>query len=833
VNSKRKKREKRSSCCSNKWGGAMIGDSRKDIDAFLAKNARAYEAENDSYERQPYNENVKVGKNTPIYNAHSYHTKVPYQGIIPFIEHYTEPGDLILDPFCGSGMTGVAALLCPSGVRKAILNDLSPAAIHIARNYCTTCDVKALKKEFERIKSAVKDEFDWLYGTYHEDSITGQRLPATIQYTIWSDVYHCKPKKRDTKKHPVNPDGCGGEIVLWDVAVDHETGQVMDAFQCPHCNETWRKTELSLLRSVPVVTNCQFTDPKTGKKRRGEHPVSEFELDRLAEIKAKEVPYRYPTIPFENTREMWRGVHRDAGVERACDFYTKRNLWALARLWHETAHSANERIARAVQFAITGSMQSASRMNRHRPSYMPAILMGTLYIGSFIEEANVMRLLAPRIEKTTGLYETLPFGAHTVASAFHAGALEYCEETSIDYIFTDPPFGSNIFYGDCSFLWESWLGQFTDDSKEAVWNKSRKLHEGGKSLDDYKRLMLESFQEMYRVLKPNRWATVVFSNSDDRVWEAIQEAAQQAGFVIYGGKEFDKTQRSFKGIKGEKGQEKVISKDVLLNLHKPKTPQVRSRELKKIDDVKGYILLQIKEHFQYLPPDAPSSERTVEAITRAVQRRVLEQGCSMHGFSAGFVADVLHAAKQRFSLVELDGVWYPANGVDELVVNDEQSAILWLTKILSKGPKRLDEIDPLWKQESLKGGYRKKKGLQELLSDFFILNGDGTYRVPDDYERQKLKGQEDERNLRECERYRKGKLERDPSIEEKFAWIRLLADRKMWKEILEMETLMVSHPGWQGLPDGKDASARIRLAKAMSISRIDKDRAPQKQQSLF
>jgi DNA modification methylase len=810
----------------------MIGDSRKDIDAFLAKNARPYESENDSYERQPYNENVKVGKNTPIYNAHSYHTKVPYQGIIPFIEHYTEPGDLILDPFCGSGMTGVAALLCPSGVRKAILNDLSPAAIHIARNYCTPCDVKALKKEFERIKDGVKDEFDWLYETYHEDAGTGQKIPGTIQYTIWSDVYLCKPKKRDTKKHPVNPDGCGGEIVLWDVAVDHETGQVKDAFHCPHCNETWRKTELSLLRSVPVMTNYQFIDPVTGKKRRGEHPVSEFELERLREIEAKEIPYWYPKTPFENTREMWRGVHRDAGAERACDFYTKRNLWALARLWKEK-EKLTQRLQPATEFLITSAMSNMSRMVKYRYDRKASIVSGTLYIPSLNIEQNVLGTVT---HKTKDIFKALGVGGNSDSKCFttvDTAARLNCPECSIDYIFTDPPFGSNIFYGDCSFLWESWLGEFTDDSKEAVWNKSRKPHEGGKTLDDYKRLMLESFQEMYRVLKPNRWATVVFSNSDDRVWEAIQDAAQQAGFVIYGGKEFDKTQRSFKGIRGEKGQEKVISKDVLLNLHKPKTPQVRSRELKKIDDVKGFILLQIKEHFQYLPPDAPSSERTVEAITRAVQRRVLEQGCSMHGFSAGFVADVLHAAKQRFSLVELDGVWYPANGVDELVVNDEQSAILWLTKILSKGPKRLDEIDPLWKQESLKGGYRKKKGLQELLSDFFILNGDGTYRVPDDYERQKLKGQEDERNLRECERYRKGKLERDPSIEEKFAWIRLLADRKMWKEIQEMEPLMVSHPGWQELPDGKDASARIRLAKAMSISRIDKDRAPQKQQSLF
>ncbi len=809
----------------------MIEDSEKEIEVFVAKHKRPYDSENDSYERRQYNENVKVGKNTPIYNAHSYHTKVPYQGIIPFIEHYTEPGDLIVDPFCGSGMTGVAALLCPSGPRKAILNDLSPAAVHIARNYCTPCDVKDLKKEFERIKAAVKEEFDWLYETYQEDPETGEKIPAVIHYTIWSDVYECKPKTRNTKKHPLNPDGCGGEILLWDAAVYKETGKVKDKFECPNCGETWRKTELRLLWSVPVVTNYQYTDPDTGKKRRGSHSVTEFEQDRLNEIEAKEIPYWYPTTPFESHREMWRGVHRDLGIIGACDFYTKRNLWAVARLWNEAQKS---NYFEALSFVLTSGMLKATKTTRYNFGRRGnSTLTGTLYIGSFTVENNFLWTIQ---RKFKDCLPALEIGQNDgfITSFLHAGELEGLADECADYLFTDPPFGSNIFYGDCSFLWEAWLGESTDDSKEAVWNKSRKPAQGGKTLDDYKRLMADSFDEMYRVLKPNRWATVIFSNSDDRVWEAIQDAAQQAGFVIYGGKEFDKTQRSFKGIRGEKGQEKVISKDVLLNLHKPKTPRVRNRDLQRIDDVKGFVLQQIKMYFQYLPPDSPPNVRTVEAITRAVQRRVLEQGCSMQGFSAGFVADVLHDARRRFSLIEVNGAWYPSNGgVNELVVRDEQSAIFWLTKILSKEPRRLDEIDPLWKQERLKGGYKGSRGLQELLSDFFILNSDGTYRVPDDHERQQLKGQEDDRLLRECERYRSGKLNREPPIEEKFSWIELLTDKKMWRAVLEIEKTLASCQDWHQLPWGKDALSRVRLAKAMSIPKTDKGKVSYQQQSLF
>ncbi|MDI9558243.1 MAG: DNA methyltransferase [Pseudomonadota bacterium] len=781
---------------------------------FVRQYGKPYSTEYDEYEKLPYDKPVVAGKNTPIYNAHSYHTKVPYQGIIPFIEHYSEPGDLILDPFCGTGMTGVAALLAPSGPRRVILNDLSPAAVHIARNYCTPCDVDELKKEFERIKAAVKEEFDWLYETYHEDPETGEKIPATIQYTIWSDVYQCLPKKRDIEKHHVNPGGCGREIVLWDVAVDTKSGQVKDTFTCPQCGETWKKTELNLVRSIPVITNYIYIDPKKKKPRRAEHRVTDFELQRLKEIEYQEIPYWYPTDAFDDTREMWRGIHRDQGITRACDFYTKRNLWALARLWEETNSIEDERTAKMVRFAITGTMQGASRMNRHKPNFTASILMGTLYVGSFIEEANVLRLLSPRIEKTTQLAKTIPSEACTSVACLHAGKLDQILADSVDYIFTDPPFGSNIFYGDCSFLWESWLQEFTDDSLEAVWNKSRKPSEGGKTLEDYKRLMAESFREMYRVLKPNRWATVVFSNSDDRVWEAIQDAAHEAGFVIYGGREFDKVQRSFKGIKGEKGQEKVISKDVLLNLHKPKVPQVRNSELKRVDDVEGYILHQIKMYFQYLSPKAPTSERTVEAITRAVQRRVLEEGCSMQGFSAGFVSDVLHKAGTKRSLVEHEGAWYPANGwLGEVIVRNEASAVLWLTGLLSKEERRFDEIDPLWKQARLKGNYKGVRGLEELLDEFFIQNPDGTYRVPDEHERQVLKGQEEERGLRECERFLSGKLNREPSIDEKFAWIEMLASRKEWNSILALEQTLSANLGWHELPEGKAASDRLRYAK--------------------
>jgi hypothetical protein len=152
-----------------------------------------------AYHREPFVSDVSEGKNDPIYNAHSYHTKVPHKAIMKFIEHYTEEGDIVFDGFCGSGMTGVAAGLLN---RRAILCDLSPAATFIAYNYNTPVDVHEFEREAKRILAEVEEECGWMYETLHTDGKTKGR----INYTVWSDVFVCPY--------------CKNEYVFWDTAVD-------------------------------------------------------------------------------------------------------------------------------------------------------------------------------------------------------------------------------------------------------------------------------------------------------------------------------------------------------------------------------------------------------------------------------------------------------------------------------------------------------------------------------------------------------------------------------------------------------------------------------------
>jgi hypothetical protein len=214
-----------------------------------------------TFGREPFTADVSEGKNDPIYNAHSYHTKVPHKAIMRYILHYTQPGDIVFDGFCGTGMTGVAAQLCGDrsvvtslgyrveaddtvlakeqengktvwrpisklGARRAVLNDLSSAATFIAYNYNAPVDVHTFELQAKRILTETESELGWMYETKHTDGITKGR----INYTVWSDVFTCNE--------------CGGEVVFWDVALDHVNKKMNDDFQCPHCSAALTKRSM-------------------------------------------------------------------------------------------------------------------------------------------------------------------------------------------------------------------------------------------------------------------------------------------------------------------------------------------------------------------------------------------------------------------------------------------------------------------------------------------------------------------------------------------------------------------------------------------------------------
>ena len=145
--------------------GYYSGDQpNPNLRAFVEKHLkeRPYDIEHDNYEVTAFNKPITTTKATAIYNMHTYWSKKPHDAIRQYIQHYTKEGDLVLDPFCGSGGTALAAL---TEGRKVVAIDRSPAATFITKNYCTPVDVERLQKALEDLKEKVKLEIEWLYET--------------------------------------------------------------------------------------------------------------------------------------------------------------------------------------------------------------------------------------------------------------------------------------------------------------------------------------------------------------------------------------------------------------------------------------------------------------------------------------------------------------------------------------------------------------------------------------------------------------------------------------------------------------------------------------------
>jgi DNA modification methylase len=727
-----------------------------DLASFLAQHATPYDSESDHYNRPPFAAPIKA-RISGIDDVHSYHTRVPPQGIEPYIKHYTEPSDLVLDPFCGSGTTGIASLRLK---RRVILNDLSPAAIHISRNYCTGVDPAKLQKIFDGIMINHQQELDWLYSTVCDRC--GNL--AEIQYTIWSDVFECGR--------------CGNEIILWDVAVDEENKEILDLFSCPSCQKDWSKSDLKRLRVVPVITNyeCSTCNPK-----RWEHRTIDSELDRFQEISTTPIPYTYPAIPFDQSFEMWRRVHSDLGIDDSSKFFTKRNLWAFAGLWDAASRISDPGMADKLRFALTGSMPSLTVMTIYMPDRSGrGNRKGTLYVPSLSIEQNVRQVIKRRFKRIIRYVEQFREG-DLITRVGSATDLSEIPTSSIDYVFTDPPFGSNIFYADVNFLWESWLGVITDQEHEAVVHVK---HKNKNTLPDYERLMTEAFCEIHRVLKPGRWASIVFHNSDDKIWQKILDAVENAGLELAEINSFDKSHLSFKGIKGAQGLERVTNKDIVLNLRKPRPQeQARSNGHTHLAEAEQRVVETVAD---FLATNPAPTERTLQHIWNHALYNMLREG-SVEVSMAG-LEELLAYHYRAFKII--DGRYYLRGeavvGGNIFDLRSDTGAIAWLNSVLGNEPQTTGDLIPKWQRETAALAGVDVGRLDRLLEENFWLDKKtGRWRIPTPEERDRMSARSDlsaQAHLRVVNRYLQGDLDRQPDDRELAAWVRFCYSREFYPE---------------------------------------------------
>ena len=427
---------------------------------------------------------------TSMYLMHKFWARKPHNVVGEYIEHYSKKGDIVLDPFVGSGVTAIEAL---KRGRKAIAIDLDPISTFITRMTLIPAEPKEIAKAYEEVKRRVRNDISKLYET------------------------KC-PK-------------CGKKAIticsIWELGKD--TPNEIRLF-CPR-----------------------------DKDRLVKKPDKD-DIDKIQTIQRMSIPYWYPKdeLRYPNGREFKEGTHIE-GVSKIEDLFTHRNLIALSLLYHQIEQVNDDAIRELLKFRFTSITHLASKMTPVRPTrpFSSFWAMHRYSVLPISMESNVWLLFQSSIKGRQGLLKgkeetnkTIKFFKEAKSSEDLANdanilistqsALNLADAPAkiskeiVDYVFTDPPYGGSIQYGELSALWLSWLkGEKNDPRFEMKFDEEITINDAQKKDFHYYHKMLKaSFEQIYDVLKSGRWLTVTFHNTDIKIYNSIIKAVVLAGFDL-------------------------------------------------------------------------------------------------------------------------------------------------------------------------------------------------------------------------------------------------------------------------------------------------------------
>ena len=712
---------------------------------------------NNDYYREPFTSDVSDSRADRIYKVHSYVTKVPHKAIMRYLLHYTSPGDTILDGFSGTGMTGVATaflndkkeieslgyyinnenevfdengnLISRVGSRNVILNDLSPAATLIANSYNKFLDLNDFKKVAADVLDEVKLKTNWLFVTNGKSD----NKKYKVDYSVWSDVFLCP--------------NCQKEFVYWDVAVDVEKKKVKKIIYCPNCNIELSKKNVdrafetifdsSFGKNIRVAKRKQVMISYTAGKKRINKQPDEYDNELQQRINDYKINTFFPKNKIINGDEISR-VERE-GITNVSQLYSKRNLIVMSIFYDEAKKTSYFPELLNILRSSTSYSNKMVKVNIPRllgkgGVYAMGAISGTYYLPSINGERSMIEALENKIKSVEK--NALRIHNNYIISTQDTGSLSNIPNNTVDYIFIDPPFGENLMYSELNYLAESWMRVFTNNKKEAIIN-----HTQGKGLFDYQRLMTKDFSEMFRVLKPEHWITIEFSNSKSNVWNSIQDSLQKSGFVIANVSALDKKQGSFKAITTPT----AVKQDLVITAYKPKEMDINRKNITEKDN--NLLWEFVNEHLNMLPIVKKNygniemvPERTPRILFDRMVAFFVQKGLPVPMSSLEFQRELSNRYVLRDGMIFLD---YQVNKYDKqkqksetivqgtLFISDESSAIEWIRQQLIKKPQTRQDLQPEFMKEIQHiAKYEALPELDELLSENF-LQYKGENKVPD------------------------------------------------------------------------------------------------------
>ncbi len=418
-----------------------------------------------------------------IYSMHKYWGKKPHNIVRSFIECYTEEGQLVMDPFCGSGVTAIEALLAK---RKAIAIDLSPMATFITRATLLPVNPDDIKMEYYRIRGTVEYNINELYLT----RCTKCDAAAVGTHFIWEgDVmkkiwYHCKVcgERKGVKK----PD-----------QADHERVRTIEAQQIPYFYPQTPLYENPRLNAYSTMTVADlFT-----KRNLIALSMLLYEIEKVKDNLIRDVlKFTFTSCLAQASKMIF--VIKNRGRKSGNGRHEKEEVGS----WVTGFWIPNERF----ELNVWRSFE-----NRFRKVLNGKKEIFTHLSGSYLEAKT---------------FEDLAQERNILIDTRSATDLSNLPDESVDYIFTDPPHGDRIPYMELSLIWMAWLQLKGDFEAEIVISNAKNRN---KDIKDYQMRLELAFKEMHRVLKNKRFISIVFNSRDAKAWDALMTSCIAIGFEIF------------------------------------------------------------------------------------------------------------------------------------------------------------------------------------------------------------------------------------------------------------------------------------------------------------
>ncbi len=503
-----------------------------------------------------YERALPAKRTGPLYGAFPYPTKISPEAIALYIASHTKPGDTVFDGFAGSGTTGLAALLCenPSnelrseadrfglqvewGARNAVLYELGALGSFIGKTLTSPPDPKSFREAANRILSQAERDAGWMYEATDPEGNKG-----TLRHAVWSDLLRCP--------------ACHRKMTLWDACVSLEPASIESTFHCPYCGYQTGFDEVErLIETVADDVTADKTERRarelariygvTGKTRWSRTPIKADMalLDRIAD---EPIPDSAPNVLIPWGDLYRSGYHK--GITHLHHFYTRRNLIVFARLW-EMTRDYDSGLRDALRFwLLSYNAAHATIMTRvvaksgQKDLVVTSAQPGVLYVSGLPVEKNIFAGLKRKLKTIADAFSITHGRAGKVEVLQRSSCAVDLPNRSIDYVFTDPPFGGNIPYAEISFINEAWLGDYTNRAEEIIVSNSQR-----KTLKEYQELLATALSEVRRILKPHGKATLVFHSASANVWNALQAAYTEARLNVECAGVLDKIQGSFKQV---------------------------------------------------------------------------------------------------------------------------------------------------------------------------------------------------------------------------------------------------------------------------------------------